>query len=155
MYGPGDETNKLCVLGKGESMISVVALACAAVIARSECTEQNAIDVIQVSDATDDLSCMRDSVMTLASLAIRAGPDKYWKVVCAAPIKREPILVGQREDGVDIHEPAGTYGGHSNGSGSGFACCLSAIARHSPRRGPRRSYRPRRRTRHAVPLHEP
>ena len=93
------ETNKLRVLGKGNSMISVVALLCAAAIARSECTEQNAIDVIQVSDAADELSCMRDSMMTLASLAIRAGPDEYWKVVCAATTRQKPILVGKQEDG--------------------------------------------------------
>ena len=82
-------------------MVSIVALLCAAAIARSDCTQENAIDVVRVSDAADELSCMRESMMTLASLAIRAGPDEYWKVVCMAPVKRGPILVVHREDKAD------------------------------------------------------
>ncbi|HZF34534.1 MAG TPA: hypothetical protein VE914_12090 [Candidatus Angelobacter sp.] len=41
-------------------------------------------------------------MMTLASLAIRAGPDEYWKVVCGAPDAAGPILIGRgdpRPDG--------------------------------------------------------
>ena len=80
-------------------MVSVVALLCAAVIPRAECTSQNAIDVIGMGDAANELVCMRDSMMTLASLAIRAGPDEYWKVVCVAPAG--PVLVGERDGETD------------------------------------------------------
>jgi hypothetical protein len=66
-------------------MVSVVALLCAAAIARSDCSEQTAIDVIKLANTADELSCMRDSMLVLASLAIRAGPDEYWKVVCGHP----------------------------------------------------------------------
>lgn len=76
-------------------MIKVVALLCAATIPRGECTSQNAIDVIQMPDAANELVCMRDSMMTLAALAIRARPDEYWTVVCMAPGAAGPVLVGQ------------------------------------------------------------
>jgi uncharacterized protein YraI len=80
-------------------MVSVVALLCAAMIPRAECTSQNAIDVIGMGDAANELVCMRDSMMTLASLAIRAGPGEYWKVVCVAPAG--PVLVGERDGETD------------------------------------------------------
>jgi hypothetical protein len=79
-------------------MVSVVALLCAAMIPRSDCTSENAIDVLRMGDAANELVCMRDSMMTLASLAIRAGPDEYWKVVCVAPDTPGPVLVGRRDD---------------------------------------------------------
>jgi hypothetical protein len=82
-------------------MLKVVALLCAAMIPRSECTNQNAIDVIQMADAPNELACMRDSMTTLGSLAIRAGPDEYWKVVCMAPDAASPVVVGQGEDKAD------------------------------------------------------
>ena len=82
-------------------MVKVVALLCAAMIPRAECTSQNAIDVIQMADATNELVCMRDSMMTLASLAIRAGPDEYWKVVCVAPDAAGSVLIGQGDDWTD------------------------------------------------------
>ncbi|MGE0118990.1 MAG: hypothetical protein AB7S71_07805 [Dongiaceae bacterium] len=80
-------------------MVSVVALLCAAMIPRAECTHQTAIDVIRMGDAANELVCMRDSMMTLASLAIRARPDEYWKIVCAAP--DGAVLVGERDDETD------------------------------------------------------
>ena len=63
-------------------MVSVFALPCATTIARSNCSMKNAIDVLKLSEATDELSCMRESMLVLAALAIRAGPDQYWKVIC-------------------------------------------------------------------------
>jgi hypothetical protein len=82
-------------------MVWVVALLCAAAIPRPECTSRNAIDVIRMADAANELACMRDSMMTLASLAIRAGADEYWKVVCLAPDAAGSVLVGQGEDWTD------------------------------------------------------
>ena len=58
-------------------MVSIVGLLCAAAIARSDCAKQNAIDVIKLIDVANELSCMRDSMAILASLAIRAGHDEY------------------------------------------------------------------------------
>ena len=66
-------------------MVSVVALLCAATVARADCTQNNAIDVIRFPSAANELACMQDSMVTLAALAIRAGPGEYWKVVCVAP----------------------------------------------------------------------
>jgi len=77
-------------------MISVIALLCATTVARGECVLENAIDVIHFPDAATELACMQDSMTTLAALAIRAGPNEYWKVICVAP--RAPTLVGQRDD---------------------------------------------------------
>jgi hypothetical protein len=37
-------------------MISVIALLCAATVARGECVQENAIDVIQFPDATNELA---------------------------------------------------------------------------------------------------
>lgn len=54
-----------------------------------------------MADAANELVCMRDSMMTLASLAIRARPDEYWKVLCMAPDAPSPVLVGQRDDEAD------------------------------------------------------
>jgi hypothetical protein len=79
-------------------MVSVVALLCAAGIARGDCSPENAIDVIHMSDAADELACMRDSMMTLAPPAIQAGPDEYWKIVCVRTQRSAPILVGERTD---------------------------------------------------------
>ena len=82
-------------------MVSVVALLCAAIIPRSDCMGHNAIDVIQMGDAANEIVCMRDSMMTLASLAIRAGSDEYWKVVCMAADAPGSLLVGRRDDNAD------------------------------------------------------
>jgi hypothetical protein len=82
-------------------MVSVVALLCATAIARADCTQDNAIDVIPMGHAANDLSCMQDSMMTLAALAVTAGPSEYWKVVCVGPQKPNPVMVGQRDDSQD------------------------------------------------------
>jgi hypothetical protein len=44
---------------------------------------------------------MQDSMMTLASLAIQAGPNEYWKVVCVSGRKPAPVLIGQSDDTLD------------------------------------------------------
>jgi hypothetical protein len=54
-------------------MISFIALLCAAGIAPADCTQANAIDVVAMGRAANALSCMQDSMMTLASLAIQRG----------------------------------------------------------------------------------
>jgi hypothetical protein len=64
-------------------MISVYALLCAATLMRSECTPATATDVIRMPDADNKLACMRDSLLTLAGLAIRPHASEYWKVVGA------------------------------------------------------------------------
>jgi hypothetical protein len=64
-------------------MVSVYALLCAAALLRSECSTATAIDAIRLSDADNELACLRDSMMTLAGLAIQAKSGEYWKIVCA------------------------------------------------------------------------
>jgi hypothetical protein len=70
---------------KDKQMVSVVALLCAATIARSACTVDNAVDVIRLPDATSELDCMEGAMATLASLAIQPTNGEYWKVRCARP----------------------------------------------------------------------
>jgi hypothetical protein len=82
-------------------MVSVIALLCAAGIAPADCTQDNAIDVIAMGQAANEQSCTQDSMMTLAALAVRAGPSEYWKVVCVGPQKPRPVLVGQHDDNQD------------------------------------------------------
>jgi hypothetical protein len=82
-------------------MLSVVALLCAAGIARADCSQENAIDVIEMGQAANELSCMQDSMMTLAALAIRAGPDEYWKVTCVFPREPVSIVAGRGDDAQD------------------------------------------------------
>ena len=82
-------------------MVSVVALLCAAGIAQAECTQDNAIDAIAMSQIPDELFCLQDSMMALASLAIQAGPNEYWKVVCVGPQGPGPVLVDERDDEQD------------------------------------------------------
>jgi hypothetical protein len=72
-------------------MVSVIALLCAATIARSDCSRANAIDVVKLADEADELSFMRESIIVLAALAIRAGPDQYWKVICERLSTPPPI----------------------------------------------------------------
>jgi hypothetical protein len=79
-------------------MVSVVALLCAAGIAPAECTQDNAIDVIAMSHAPNELFCLQDSMMALASLAIQAGPGEYWKVVCSASRERISIVADQANE---------------------------------------------------------
>jgi hypothetical protein len=82
-------------------MVSVVALLCAAGIAPANCAQDTAIDVVAMGSAVSELSCMQDSMMTLASLAIQAGPNEYWKVVCVGPRERISIVAGQSEGAQD------------------------------------------------------
>jgi hypothetical protein len=73
-----------CVLGEGR-MISVYALLCAASVAGSDCSVENAIDVIRMPDAENELNCLEGTMMTLAQLAIQPGAGEYWKVICKPP----------------------------------------------------------------------
>jgi hypothetical protein len=66
-------------------MVSVVALLCAAMMAQSDCSVDNAIDVIRLPDATSELDCMEGAMATLASLAIQPTNGEYWKIRCARP----------------------------------------------------------------------
>jgi hypothetical protein len=66
-------------------MLSVYALLCAAAVARGDCSVDNAIDVIRMPDAANELNCLEDTVVTLAALAIQPNGGEYWKVVCARP----------------------------------------------------------------------
>jgi hypothetical protein len=82
-------------------MVSVVALLCAAGIAPAECTQDNAIDVIAISQAPNELFCMQDSMMALASLAVQAGPNEYWKIVCEASRERISIVAHHSNEAQD------------------------------------------------------
>jgi hypothetical protein len=81
---------------KVAGMVSVIALLCAATIVQSDCTRDNTIDVASLADAPDELSWMRDSMLILASLAIRDGPNEYWKVICESVTTPEAIAPDQR-----------------------------------------------------------
>lgn len=82
-------------------MVSVVALLCAAGIAPAECTQDNAIDVIAMSQVPNELFCMQDSIMALASLAVQAGPNEYWKIVCEVSRERISIVAGHSNEAPD------------------------------------------------------
>jgi hypothetical protein len=82
-------------------MVSVVALLCAAGIAPADCTQDNAIDVISMSEVPNELYCLQDSMMAVASLAVRAGPNEYWKVVCMTARERISIVADQGHDARD------------------------------------------------------
>jgi hypothetical protein len=82
-------------------MVSVIALLCAAGIAPADCTQDNAIDVIAMGRVASEFSCMQEGMIALASLAIRARPNEYWKVVCVGPRDRVSIVAGQNEDTED------------------------------------------------------
>jgi hypothetical protein len=70
------------------------ALLCAVGLAGSECSPENAIDVICLPDVANEMACMQDSMTTLAALTIRAGPDEYWKVVCINRGSDLPSIAG-------------------------------------------------------------
>jgi hypothetical protein len=84
-----------------QAVVSVVALLCAAGIAPADCTQDNAIDVIAMGHVASELSCMQESMIALASLAIHARPNEYWKVVCVGPRERTSIVAGQTEGAQD------------------------------------------------------
>jgi hypothetical protein len=78
-------------------VVSVVALLCAAGIAPADCTQDNAIDVVALSHADNEIMCMQESMTALASLAVQAGPNEYWKIICARSGIHPPVLIGQDE----------------------------------------------------------
>jgi hypothetical protein len=82
-------------------MVSVIALLCAAGTAPADCTRDNATVVIAMSQVPHELFCLQDSMMALASLAVQAGPNEYWKVVCVDPRERISIVAGQSTDAQD------------------------------------------------------
>jgi hypothetical protein len=82
-------------------VISVYVLLCAAHLAAGQCTSVNAIDVIRFPDVGDELACVRESMVTIATLAIHAGPDEYWKFVCVRPESSEAAELEQRTQGFD------------------------------------------------------
>jgi hypothetical protein len=43
--------------------------------------------------------------MALASLAVQAGPNEYWKVVCVGPQRPGPVLIGQHDDKDQVSAP--------------------------------------------------
>jgi hypothetical protein len=76
-------------------------LLCTVGIAAAECTQDNAIDVIAMSQAPNELFFMQNSMMGLASLAVQARPNEDWKFVCIGPQIPGPVLVGERDDAQD------------------------------------------------------
>ena len=70
-------------------MISVYALICAATVAQSACSVENAIDVIRLPDADTSLNCFQGALMTLAGLAVQPTESEYWKVICKPPGETE------------------------------------------------------------------
>jgi hypothetical protein len=83
-------------------MVSVAALLCAATMGQSDCSVDNAIDVIRLPDTTSELNCMQGTVATLAALAIQPTNGEYWKIVCARPEKVE-IEIAKRHRGQKHH----------------------------------------------------
>jgi hypothetical protein len=55
-------------------MVSVVALLCAAMMAQSDCSVDNAIDVIRLPDATSELNCVQGAMATLCDSACKVDP---------------------------------------------------------------------------------
>jgi hypothetical protein len=81
------------------ALVWVFALLCGAQLSAADCTSGTAIDVIRFPDARDELSCMRDSMMTVASLGIQPGHDEYWRFVCVRPQQREAASLDERANG--------------------------------------------------------
>lgn len=77
-------------------MVSVYVLLCAAQVAIGQCSSANAIDVIRFPDARDELACVRESMATIASMAISARQDEYWKFVCVRPGSRQDAALAAR-----------------------------------------------------------
>jgi hypothetical protein len=66
-------------------LVWVFALLCGGHLSAAECTIETAIDVIRFPDARNEDACLRDGMMTIAPLAVQAGPNEYWKFVCMPP----------------------------------------------------------------------
>lgn len=72
-------------------MVSVIAFLCAVSIAPAYCGRDNAVDVLTFPAAPNELVCMRDSQITLASLAITADRLHYWQVRCVRTIGKGTV----------------------------------------------------------------
>jgi hypothetical protein len=71
-------------------LVWVYALLCGVHLNAADCTLDTAVDAIRFPDARDEQACARRGMMTIASLAIQARPDEYWRFVCLpAPPVRE------------------------------------------------------------------
>jgi hypothetical protein len=79
-------------------MLSVYALLCAATVARGDCSVDNAVDVVRLPDSANEMNCLQDTMMTLASLAIQPEGGEYWKIVCAQPGKLEIEIARRHRD---------------------------------------------------------
>ena len=85
-------------------MVSVYALICAATVAQSDCSVDNAVDVIRMPDSGSQVNCFQDSMVTLASLAIQPEGGEYWKIVCAEPGELEiEVARRHRDPNAPIH----------------------------------------------------
>jgi hypothetical protein len=91
-------------------MILVFALLCAAGTSPAECTKANAIDIVQLPDATNELMCLRTGMFAVAPLAIQPGHGEYWKFVCSR--ESQPAAIAN-SDGrqTDTHGDAGARTG--------------------------------------------
>jgi hypothetical protein len=87
-------------------MVSVVALLCAATMAQSDCSVDNAIDVIRLPDSGNEVGCLQDAIATLASLAIQPRAGEYWKIVCVRPERIEIEVTRRRHDFIQTHRGA-------------------------------------------------
>jgi hypothetical protein len=83
------------------SMVSVYVLLCTAQLAVADCSSVNAIDVIRFPDVSSEMQCMRESMVTIASLSITARSDEYWKFVCIRPTSPEATKLAQRAQSHD------------------------------------------------------
>jgi hypothetical protein len=72
--------------------IAVVAFLCAVSIPHAECGRDTAIDVLTFPPAQSELTCLRDSMQTLADLAIQPREGERWVVKCTrTEIGRESV----------------------------------------------------------------
>jgi len=77
-------------------MVSVYALICAATVAQSDCSVENAIDVIRLPDADNSVDCLQGAMVTLAALAVQPREGEYWKVICQPSADVEQQIAGRR-----------------------------------------------------------
>ena len=77
-------------------MIWAFALLCSTNLAAADCDSSTAIDVIRFPNVGNEVSCIQDSMMTIASLAIAARSNEYWKFVCIRPNSTEAAMLTTR-----------------------------------------------------------
>jgi hypothetical protein len=65
------------------------------------CPHRSEVHAPALCQVRNELFCIQDSMMALASLAVQAGPNEYWKVACVGPQRAGPVLVGERYDEQD------------------------------------------------------